>query len=224
MNIKNIKKSFGKKLVLKGVNFDYKKGQCIGILGGNGCGKSTLLNILAGVQRCDEGEFIFNDIDLLSSPAIRSQIVGFVPQSPPLIDELSAKDNLRLWYTKDEMQQSLSDGVLNVLEINDFIKTTVSKMSGGMKKRLAIGCAVAHNPEILLLDEPSAALDLVCKKSICDYIKSFKNNGGTVIMATHDVQELSLCDNLYILNEGILNNFVYDGNPDNIIKKLKNEK
>ncbi|MBR3994835.1 MAG: ABC transporter ATP-binding protein [Clostridia bacterium] len=221
MEIKNIKKSYGKKLVLKDINLDLKKGQCIGILGGNGSGKSTLLNILAGVQRCDAGNFMFNNKDLLSDSVLRSQVVGFVPQSPPLIDELSAKDNLRLWYTHKEMKQSLSGGVLDLLGINDFIKTTVSKMSGGMKKRLAVGCAVAHNPEILLLDEPSAALDLVCKKSIYDYIKSFKNNGGTVIMATHDVQELSLCDNLYILGDGILSQYIYDGNTDNLITKLK---
>lgn len=221
MNINGIKKSYGKKEVLKGISFSAKCGQCIGILGGNGSGKSTILNILAGIQRSDEGSFTFNDTELLTDTKARTEIVGYVPQSTPLLEELTAMDNLRLWYTKEEIKNELSGGVLEMLGINEFLNTTVSRMSGGMKKRLAIGCSVAHKPKILLLDEPSAALDLVCKESICDYIRSYTKDGGIVIIVTHDIHELLLCDKLYILRSGVLNDYTYDGDPGKLINELR---
>ena len=216
MVVENIKKSYGKKTVLKDISFSCEKGKCIGILGGNGSGKSSLLSILAGVLKADGGRFLKDDTDLLKNSKKRAQTVGYVPQNTPLFDELSAKDNLRLWYDKKSMEKSLSCGVLSMLGINEFINIPVSKMSGGMKKRLSIGCAVAQNPEILLLDEPSAALDLVCKEKISEYLKDFKKNGGIVILATHDIQELPLCDKLYIIKDGCLTEYIYDGD----IKRL----
>ena len=220
MKIENIKKKYGKRTVLDGVSFSVEKGECIGILGTNGSGKSTLLSILAGIQKSDSGSFLYNNTELLENTKKRSQIVGYVPQGTPLLDELSALDNLKLWYTHGEMEKSLSSGVLAMLGINDFLKVPVHKMSGGMKKRLAIGCAVAHNPKILLLDEPSAALDLVCKERISNYLLDFKEQGGTVILATHDVQELPLCDKLYILKNGVLNDYHFDGNVHRLAGRL----
>ena len=125
-----------------------------------------------------------------------------------------------LWYDKKQMKDSLENGVLKLLGIDEFLRKTVSKMSGGMKKRLAIGCAVAHNPEILLLDEPSAALDLICKENIASYLVEFKQNGGIIILATHDVQEIKLCDELYILKNGVLKPFEFDGNVKRLVGSL----
>ena len=211
MKVCKVKKNYGKKQVLKDISFSASQGECIGILGANGSGKSTLLNILAGVQK-GEGNFSYKDADLFKNTKIRSRVVGYVPQGTPLLEELSARDNLRLWYDEEQMNQSLKNGVLAMLGIGDFIKVPVYKMSGGMKKRLSIGCAVAHKPEILLLDEPSAALDLVCKERISNYLLDFKRQGGVVVLATHDVQEIPLCDKLYILKDGVLENYNYDGN------------
>lgn len=221
MEINSIKKCYKKTQVLKNITLSLTEGECVGILGGNGCGKSTLLNILAGVLGTDGGTFMFDDTDLLRDEKKRTELVGYVPQSTPLMEELSAKDNLSLWYdSKQKMEKDLKNGVLAMLGINSFIKTPVCKMSGGMKKRLAIGCAVAHNPRILLLDEPSAALDLICKERISNYLLDFKGKGGTIILATHDLQELSLCDRLYILKDGILTPFEYDGNVHRLVGKL----
>ena len=93
-------------------------------------------------------------------------------------------------------------------------------MSGGMKKRLAIGCAVAGNPSILLMDEPSAALDLECKERIINYIKDFRAQGGIVLLATHDAQEIDMCDEWYILKQGVLQPYSYDGNIHYLVGKL----
>lgn len=210
MIIENIRKKYGKRNILNGINLEAENGMCIGIIGSNGSGKSTLLGILAGTISSDGGSFCYDECNLLSSGK-SAELVGYVPQNTPLIDELNARDNLRLWYSGSELKKQLSDGVLHSLGIHEFINVPVRKMSGGMKKRLAIGCAVANNPKILLLDEPSAALDLVCKKIISEYLSSFKQNGGIILLATHDVQEFPLCDEVYILKNGILEKYDYDG-------------
>ncbi len=202
--VKDIYKRYGKKEVLKGLSFSAHSGQCIGILGENGCGKSTLLSILAGVRNGDKGEFLYDGNDLFRFPRQRRELVGYVPQGTPLMEELTAKDNLLLWYDKKTMNRELEQGVLHMLGIHNFLNVRVSKMSGGMKKRLSIACAVAGHPPILLLDEPMSALDLSCKKEIFHYISKIKEMGGIVIMVTHDVLEMRLCDICYTLREGLL--------------------
>ncbi len=203
IEVSNIRKSYGKKQVLRGVSFEAEQGRCVGLLGENGSGKSTLFSVLIGIQS-GKGSFLCDGIDFMRNAEKRAKLVGFVPQNPPLIDELTAMDNLRLWYSKEQLNKSLKEGVLKTLGIDSFLKMPVHKMSGGMKKRLSIGCAVAHNPKILFLDEPSAALDIICKEKIINYLNDFKKNGGIVIIATHDIYELAMCDDLYVLKQGVL--------------------
>lgn len=220
LEIKGIKKSFGRKEVLGDISFTASRGSCIGILGNNGSGKSTLLSILAGNQRCDSGSFIFQGEELLSGSRLLSRSVGYVPQGTPLICELSAYDNLLLWYTREEIRRELYGGVLEMLGIGEFLKLPVYKMSGGMKKRLSIGCATVKKPPILILDEPSSALDISCKARINSYLEEYKKGGNTIIMATHDVSELALCDSLYLLRDGCLTPFTYDGNLQGLAEIL----
>ena len=220
MIIEHIKKSYKKQSILKDVSFQVEKGHCIGLLGSNGSGKSTLLSILAGILKADSGKFIYNDVNLLTDSKKRSNLVGYVPQSTPLLEELTAWDNLCLWYSISDLKRELDSGVLAMLGIDDFIKMPVYKMSGGMKKRLSIGCAVAHRPQILLLDEPSAALDLICKERISNYLLDFKAAGNTILLATHDLQDLEICDRLMILKDGIINPIEYDGNLHRLVGML----
>lgn len=220
IELKNITKSYKGKQVLQEVNLQAEGGQCIGILGANGSGKSTLLSILAGVLRQDGGQFLADGKDLFEKSALRSACVGFVPQGTPLLDELSAWDNLLLWYEKEELQLELESGVLKTLGIGNFLKVQVAKMSGGMKKRLSIGCAVAKRPPILLLDEPTAALDLACKQDIAEYLQQYKRSGGLLLLTTHDVLELELCDRCCILKNGRLEPFTYEGDVAKLVKSL----
>ena len=153
LEIIHVKKQFGKKQVLRDINLTANQGECIGILGANGSGKSTLLTILAGILKPNGGEFLLNGENLLKNSSLRSKTVGYVPQGTPLIEELTAYDNLLLWYNKKDLKTELEDGILKLLGIDEFIKVPVKKMSGGMKKRLSIGCAVDKKPPVLLLDE-----------------------------------------------------------------------
>lgn len=214
LELKDIKKRYGKKVVLDGISLTAEAGTCIGILGGNGSGKSTLLSILSGIVRADGGSFQVTD-------GGEKPVIGYVPQGTPLLEELSAKDNLRLWYDSKTLKKELEGGVLKLLGVDAFLKVPVRKMSGGMKKRLSIGCAVAGNPRVLLMDEPTAALDVACKDSIYSYIRDFKQRGGILLLATHDVHEMGLCDECRVLKDGKLVEYVFDGDIHKLAELIR---
>lgn len=195
--VKNIVSAYGKRKVLNGVDISADAGQCVGIVGENGCGKSTLLSILAGLRRPCGGEIILDT----GKSAARS--TGYVPQEGNLLEELSVLDNLSLWYNdRAELRMSLERGFLRELGIDKMCRMRVGKLSGGMKKRVSIGCALAGNPPILILDEPAAALDLTGKADIRRYILSYKKLGGTAVIATHEESDLEVCDKAYALYGG----------------------
>lgn len=220
IDIVGLKKRYGKRDILKGVTLNIEFGSCIGILGGNGSGKTTILSILAGITDADEGEFICEDYDLLKDDKRRRFLVGIIPQCNPLIEELSGKDNLLLWHDKKYLNMSAKEGIIKELGITKFINKRVSTLSEGMKKRLSIACAVKKHSKILLMDEPGAALDIVAKEIIHEYIKKFTDMGGIVILVTHDEGELNLCDRHYILKDGVLNEYRFDGNIKNLAKLI----
>lgn len=216
-----------KKEVLKDITFQAHSSECIGILGANGCGKSTLLSILAGIQTPDSGQLHVANCSesFLSKETSRKHkinTIGYIPQECPLMEELNALDNLRLWYCDStlNLNNELENGFLGMLGIPEFLHVPVNQMSGGMKKRLSIGCAIAENPNILLLDEPGAALDLICKERIEIYLKNYKKQGNTIIIATHEEREIAMCDTLYILKDGTLSPFSFDGDIHRLASKL----
>lgn len=161
-------------------------------------------------------------VDLLRQPVLRSRLVGYVPQNTPLMEELSVRDNLRLWYPggRHVLDKELEEGVLKALAITGFLDTQVYKLSGGMKKRVSIGCAVAGHPRILILDEPGAALDLVCKQVIIDYLRDFCRKGGISVMASHEIQEIVSCSRTMILKGGILTPYTFDGDIGRLVAAL----
>ncbi len=212
IRIQEIRKSYRSAQILRGVSMEADEGSMTCILGKNGCGKSTLLSILAGVVRADSGSFLYDpgntgngsSIDLFRRRQDASRLIGYVPQSTPLLEELTALDNLRLWYTggRNVLRQELTDGVLKDLNIDQFLNKEVRTLSGGMKKRLSIGCALAHHPRILLLDEPGAALDLIAKEQIVTWLRSFCEKGGIVLIASHELSEIESCSRAYVLKDG----------------------
>ena len=219
--LRDIQKSYGRKTVLRGVSFGAERGEAVAILGANGSGKSTLLRVLAGVLRPQSGEFLWEGSDLLRSRAALERTVAYVPQGTPLIDELSALDNLRLWYDADSLRASLEGGMLRELGIPDFLRVPASRLSGGMRKRLSIGCAISRNPQILLLDEPTAALDLAARERLLDYFAAFRARGGLILLATHDLRELETCSRCYLLRGGIAEPYVYNGDAQALARELE---
>lgn len=219
--VQEIKKRFRRKEVLRDVSFTAESGRAVALLGSNGSGKSTLLRILAGVLRPDGGTCLWEGRDLLRDDRRRAGTVAYVPQGTPLLEELSARDNLRLWYEPEALERSLEEGILNRLGVKDFLKTPAGKLSGGMKKRLSIGCAMAHDPRVLLLDEPTAALDLRGKEEILSCFDGFCRAGGLLLMATHDPMELELCDSWLLLEDGRVQPYAYDGDVHALAGRLR---
>lgn len=214
ITVTDIASSYGRKQILKGVSFSAQQGDCIGIVGANGCGKSTLLSVLAGTLKPRAGTVIYGGRTVWSvigagrmhgDPETIRRMTGYVPQENPLIPELSVYDNLRLWYPdKDNLRQELAQGFLSLLGIGGFVDKRVNKLSGGMKKRVSIAIAMSGMPPILLLDEPSAALDLVCKEDIRTYLQAYLEHKGTVVITTHEESELAICSKIYVMKNGVL--------------------
>lgn len=224
IQIRDVSKRYRRKdrVILRQIQLEANTGSCVGILGLNGSGKSTLLSILAGYIPADSGTLAIgsNVYSLQAGKPIPK--IGYVPQENPLIEELSALDNLRLWYCNSvlKLEEQLQEGVLAMLGIPEFLQTPVNQMSGGMKRRLSIGCSVANAPELLLMDEPGTALDLQGKQYIRQYIKNCQSQNKTVILTTHEETEIALCDKLYILKDGALSPYAYDGDSRKLAESL----
>lgn len=197
--------SYRKKEVLRDVSFTAKEGDFIGIVGKNGCGKSTLLSILAGVRRPAGGTILFHNSPMFSKKSTPADIIGYVPQLNPLLPELSVRDNLRLWLRKTEVSaEDTPESLYLQMGLTDYLHLPVAKLSEGLKKRVSIASVLQNNPKILILDEPSAALDLPCKEIIHEQLLTFTQKGGIILFTTHEETEFSLCNTLYILKDGIL--------------------
>ena len=191
VTVENISLKY-KKTVLTNVTISANKGEVIGLLGLNGSGKSTLLSAIAGLRRPSSGTI-----------KVEGK-AGFVTQENALIDELTAMDNLKMWtpLSRQEILKELTDTELSILKVADFIDLKVKRMSGGMKKRLAIASVLLAKPDILLMDEPLAALDIPAKNDIINFIDSFKNKGGTVFIASHSEELFKHCSRIYLLKNG----------------------
>ena len=171
---------YGSEPVLENVCLTASAGECVGIAGVNGSGKSTLLSILAGMRRASGGNLICMGHDLFREKGQFAKLIGYVPQDNPLLSDLTVSDKL---------------------ELVPLLKKRAGKLSGGQKRRLTIACALLGDQRILIMDEPTSALDVGQKEIIHRYIKDFTAQKGVVIMATHDIIEMELCDRLYHLSE-----------------------
>lgn len=206
IEVDNITKKYFKKDVLKGASFYVDKKECVGIIGANGCGKTTLLGIVSGSHKPTSGKIMVNGENPLKKIKLFSKYIGYVPQDNPLMEDLSVRDNLMFWYsgTGRKADTDIIDGNAAYLGLGDYYNVTVSKLSGGLKKRLSIACAICSDPAVLIMDEPGAALDINGKRDIWQYMNDYKNNGGTIILASHEESELKLCDRLYVMKNGKL--------------------
>lgn len=189
--IEHISKSYGKKQVLNNISFVVPDGSAIGILGANGSGKSTLLSCIA--KKYSAGSKVR---------------FGYVPQENPLFDELKPIDNLRMWTNKKkpEILSLLTTPPLCKLGIQNFLDTPVKNMSGGMKKRLSLACALLEHPQILLMDEPFAALDLPAKQDALQFMQYYLGLGNSILIASHEEAVFQFCSHVYLLQNGTLTN------------------
>ena len=200
IEVHHVSKTFGKKQILKDINFEVKSGERVVIVGKNGSGKTTLLRIMSGIIKADTGEIQYFNEKAQSNGKVFRKCCGYVPQENPLIDELTVSDNLKLWSQNNEVKKN----IIERFELQDMLKMQVGKLSGGMKRRLSIACALLGEPKILILDEPTTALDLYFKNDIMNWLKAFQNDGGIVLMTSHDSTEILNADRCLLMSAGQL--------------------
>ncbi|MDU4934704.1 MAG: ABC transporter ATP-binding protein [Peptostreptococcaceae bacterium] len=223
LRLENIKKTFHKSEILKGISIDVENGEIVSILGPSGSGKTTLLNIILGITDCTDGKIIFNNEEITNT-SMEKRGFNIVFQDYALFPNLNAYDNIiyGLKNNPNISTQEEVDELIELLGIKEHKNKNIDQLSGGQKQRVALARTLVMKPKVLLLDEPLSALDGVIKESIKERIKKIaKEYNLTIIIVTHDPEEaLTLSDKVLILNEGLVSQ--YD-TPQGIIKKPKNK-
>jgi ABC-2 type transport system ATP-binding protein len=194
-------KSYGKTQYLKGVSLHVNKGSALAVAGENGAGKTTLLKILATASAPDSGTLVIGGIDALGEPARARELIGYVPQGIALMQELSVRDNLRYWMKKQD--EAVYEWALNLIDLKDVERRRVSRLSGGMQRRLNIGASLVLRPSLLILDEPLAGVDIANRRRIIEALGAMKRAGVTIIFTSHYLEEMQLlADELIALRDG----------------------
>ncbi len=207
VQIKGLYKSFGEKVALNNLNLGVEEGEIYGLLGPNGAGKSTTLRILCGLLKQDKGKIEVFGRDTLEAIHVIKKNLGIVPQELGLFEELTAYDNIHFFVSlygisgKEAKKKTLE--ALTFVGLEEHMKDKVSRFSGGMKRRLNIACAIAHKPQLVIMDEPTVGIDPQSRKHILGAIKELNDMGTTIIYTTHYMEEAEkLCNRLAIIDKG----------------------
>ncbi len=222
IEIQNISRTFGEFKALNDVSLDIEKGTIFGLLGPNGAGKSTLINVLSCQMRPTTGSAFISGLDVVSDKKDVLSIIGVVPQENSFYDELTVVENLRYFGSLYGVAlidiKKRSHHVLKMLQLTEKGSSRASTLSGGMKTRLNIACALIHKPEVLILDEPSVGLDPVSRKALWDTIREVNREGTTILITTHYMEEADLlCDRILIMHKG---NIVVEGTSEDLKNKV----
>jgi ABC-2 type transport system ATP-binding protein len=207
LEARSLKKSYGPLVAVDGVSLRAGKGEIIGLLGPNGAGKTTTVSMIAGLLRPDSGEVLIGGRRLHGDTDPLKRQIGLAPQDLGLYEELSARDNLALFgalYNLGGAELKRAMGrVLELVGLADRAKDKVAGFSGGMRRRLNLAAALLHDPQVLLLDEPTVGVDPQSRNAIFDNLETLRQAGKTLLYTTHYMEEAErLCDRLVIIDHG----------------------
>ena len=205
--VQDLHKSFGDIAAVQGVSFAVLAGEVFSLLGPNGAGKSTIISMLACLLSPTSGDALVMGHSILHEPMAVKRSIGVVPQEIALYEDLSARENLTFWGKMYGIRGLALDGrvdeVLRVTGLEDRQRGRVSKFSGGMKRRLNIGIALLHRPQVLIMDEPTVGIDPQSRRNILDSVKELNRSGITVLYTTHYMEEAQeLSDRIAIMDRG----------------------
>ena len=218
IHLKDVKKIYNENKpnevkALRGINFEIEKGDMCAIVGPSGSGKSTLLNIIGCIDKLSSGEYHLNDINIQSLSdqklaQVRNRQIGFILQGFGLIDDRSVMENISipLYFSKCAHRKILckTTQVLEKLDIKNLAKRKVNQLSGGQQQRVAIARAIMMEPDIILADEPTGALDTNTANEMMNVLTEFNNNGSTIIIVTHNPEIAKCCKHRYSLIDGLI--------------------
>ena len=218
ISITALVKSYGKVTALQGIDLAVPQGMIYGVVGPNGAGKTTLIKTLVGVARPTSGTARVLELDPLNDKwALRKQI-GYMPQDAALYETLSARDNITFLgkaQSVKDLDQKV-DEVIAFTELASRARDPIHTFSGGMKKRVSLACALIHQPKVLFLDEPTAAVDPQLRARSWALFRKLAKNGTTLFISTHLMDEALLCDRVTILNQGRV---ILVDSPQNIMQR-----
>ncbi len=207
-------KSYGKEPVLEDFNMQADRGEIIGLVGENGAGKSTLLRIIATLNRPTDGEVYIDEQSYGKNYKKLRRKIGYVPQEIELWEELSVIENMRFFEKLSHENRSVPElkNLLSELHLEKY-DTKVSRLSGGMKRKLNLAISLIHEPKLLLLDEPTSGIDLKSRIEIGKFLKGLAGKGALIIYTSHDMTEIrELCDRtIFIGKDPFYKNILTDG-------------
>ena len=235
ISLQHISKSFKEVTALKNISFDVKEGELFGLIGPDGAGKTTLFRILTTLLFADEGTAAVADYDVVEDYKSIRNNVGYMPGKFSLYQDLTVEENLRffatIFNTTIEENYDLIKDIY--IQIKPFKKRRAGKLSGGMKQKLALCCALIHKPKVLFLDEPTTGVDPVSRKEFWEMLKRLQAKGITILVSTPYMDEAALCDRIALIQDGqileidtpqeIVKHFpkkIYDVSADNMYKLL----
>ncbi|RDW19824.1 ABC transporter ATP-binding protein [Oceanobacillus chungangensis] len=227
LELVDLSKKFKQMYAVKNLNMFIEKGEIVGLLGPNGAGKSTAISMLSSLVEPTEGDVRFNNKSIIKNPAPLRKVIGVVPQEIALYEDLTAEENLqffgRIYRLKGEALKRKVDEVLEQIGLTDRRKDIVKTFSGGMKRRLNIGVAMLHEPELIIMDEPTVGIDPQSRNYILETVKRLNQEKQmTVLYTSHYMEEVEyLCDRIYIMDKG---NMIASGTKDEIKRILSAEK
>lgn len=204
IKVKNISKSYNTTEALKNISFEVKKGELFGLIGPDGAGKTTLMRILMTLLIQDEGEAEMSGLDVVRDYKEIRRLVGYMPGRFSLYQDLTVEENLEFFATVfgttiAENYELIKD---IYVQIEPFKNRLAGKLSGGMKQKLALSCALIHKPKILVLDEPTTGVDAVSRKEFWDMLKKLQQQGITMLVSTPYMDEAGLCDRVALMQKG----------------------
>ena len=208
---------------LDGVDFDVRAGEITGLVGPDGAGKTTLIRLLAGLMKPDDGEILVDGIDVIADPESVYQRIGYMPQRFGLYEDLSVQENLNLYADlRDLRKEERQDTFARLLEFTDldrFKDRLAGNLSGGMKQKLGLACALINTPKLLLLDEPGVGVDPVSRRELWKMVKDLTGEGIGIVWSTAYLDEAEACDHVHLLNHG---KKLFGGKPQDLTGSVRN--
>lgn len=217
LTVRDLKKRYGKKTVVKGVSFEVNRGEIFGILGPNGAGKTTTLEMIEALRPIDGGSATLDGIDVAGSPHKIKQVIGVQLQSSSFFDKLTLRELLRMFGSMYD-QQVHPDTLLKQVNLREKAKAYVDTLSGGQKQRFSVASALVNKPKVLFLDEPTTGLDPQARRNLWELIQNIRDQGITVVLTTHYMEEAELlCDRVAIMDNGKI---IALNSPKQLVKDL----
>ena len=202
ITVEGLRKRYGERVAVDGVSFSVLPGEVLGILGPNGAGKTTTVEILEGLRTADAGSVTVAGVDVLRHPAAVKRLIGVQLQASSFFDHLSLAELLELFGAVYGVRPD-APALLQRVGLGDRAGSPVAELSGGQQQRFAVAAALVNHPEILFLDEPTTGLDPQARRHMWDLVRSFRDDGTTVVLTTHSMEEAELlCDRVAIMDAG----------------------